>query len=94
LLGAARLERLLQAGAGGKSELSRGRPFVTGPDRRPGHRGTDTRPRGSAVEVAVEVSVDKPCRKPSRANAEEVVRIICMIVNEAVRLILVLRGGR
>ena len=36
----------------------------------------------------------KPCRKPNRAKAEEVVRIVCMIVNEAVKVILALRGGR
>ena len=28
------------------------------------------------------------------ADAEEIVRIICMIVNEAVKVILALRGGR
>jgi hypothetical protein len=38
--------------------------------------------------------MNKPCRKPNRADAEEIVRIICMIVNEAVKVILALRGGR
>jgi hypothetical protein len=38
--------------------------------------------------------MDKPCKKPERPTATEVVRIICMIVNEAVKVILALRGGR
>jgi hypothetical protein len=38
--------------------------------------------------------MDKPHRKPNRATAEEVVRILCMIVNETVKVILALRGGR
>jgi len=38
--------------------------------------------------------MDKPCTKPERANAGEIVRIICMIVNEAIKVILALRGGR
>jgi hypothetical protein len=37
--------------------------------------------------------VDSPCRKLNRADAEKVVRIICMIVNEAVKVILALHGG-
>ena len=38
--------------------------------------------------------MDKPCKKPERPSATEVVRIICMIVNEAVEMFLTLHGGR
>ena len=39
--------------------------------------------------------MDKTCeKKPERPNATEIVRIICMIVDEAIRLILALRGWR
>ena len=38
--------------------------------------------------------MDKPCRKPDRANAEETTRIICMIINQVIQLILALHGTR
>ena len=42
----------------------------------------------------MEALMDKPCRKPDRANAEETTRIICMVINEVIKLVLALRGGR
>jgi hypothetical protein len=38
--------------------------------------------------------MNKPYRKPNRADAVEIVKIACLIVNEVVKLILILRGGR
>ena len=38
--------------------------------------------------------MNESCQKPNRVDAEKVVRIICMIVSEAVNIILALRGGR
>ena len=38
--------------------------------------------------------MDKSRRKPEPANAEKVVRIICMIVNETLKVVLAWRGGR
>lgn len=36
----------------------------------------------------------KPRKSPDRTNAERVVKVICMIVNEAIKVILALRGVR
>jgi hypothetical protein len=38
--------------------------------------------------------MNRSYRKPKRADAVEIVRIACLIADEAVKLILILRGGR
>ena len=40
------------------------------------------------------MAMDKPRRKPNRPDAEKVVRIICMIVNEAIKVFFDMHGGR